>query len=178
MNTLEIILTGFSLAMDASLISIHKGTINRDHQKGLIMIITFSLFQTIMPIIGYYIGNEFNKKIINFSPILSSILLITIGIMIYKEEDENIPNTIKFIEIILLGITTSIDALVIGISFSFLDNSILYSSIIIGIITFICCNLAYFLGHKLNKKLSHSFNKIGGITLIIIGINTIMEYLP
>ena len=175
MNTFEILLTGFSLAMDAFTVSLYKGIANRNIKDGLEMSLIFSLFQTLMPIIGYYIGNAFKEKIINYSPILSAILLITIGILIYKEQKDAIYNPLNFKEIIILGIATSIDALVIGISFSFLENNIFSTSIIIGMITFIMCNIAYFLGNFLNKKLSLHSNKIGGITLIIIGIKNLIQ---
>ena len=175
MNTLEIFLTGFSLAMDAFMICICKNT--RNKKDGIKMIIIFSLFQTIMPIIGYYLGNEFSKRIINYSPILSAILLITIGILLFKEENDNTNISLKTVEILLLGISTSIDAFIIGISFSFLQNNIYTSSIIIGIITCIICTIGVFFGNYLNKKLSHYSNKIGGITLIIIGIRTLIQHL-
>ncbi len=171
MNILEIFLIGVSLAMDAFTISICKGIRNNSFKTGITVTSFFSVFQFIMPIIGFYIGNILSDKIINYQSYFSSILLIVIGILMIKEDKLNqLNNKLNYKELIILSLATSIDALVIGISFSFIKTNIFISSIIIGITTFIICNIGYYLGSVLSKKLHQSANIIGGITLILIGI--------
>ena len=70
---IETILTGLSLSMDAFVVSICNGMNKKKETKGLFLIMTFGLFQTIMPIIDYYIGKEFNEKIIYYNPFISSM---------------------------------------------------------------------------------------------------------
>ena len=156
--------------MDAFTISICKGLQTPRKKYGFVISFFFGLFQFLMPILGYYLGNIFSEKIIEYNPFISTILLVTIGILMIKEKNEEIDNKLKFSELIILSVATSIDALVIGISFSFLKVNILSSSIIIGLITFILCFFGYFLGHLFNKKIGKYSNLIGGITLIIIGL--------
>ena len=176
MNIFELILTGISLAMDAFTISICKGLVNPRKKHGFIISFFFGFFQFIMPIIGFYIGNVFSEKIIYYNPFISMILLITIGILMIKEKNDNfLANKLKFFELIMLSIATSIDALIVGISFSFLKNNIFTSSIIIGSITFILCFIGYFLGNLLNKKISCYANIIGGITLILIALKIFIQ---
>lgn len=171
MNILEIFLIGVSLAMDAFTISICKGIRNNSFKTGITVTSFFSVFQFIMPIIGFYIGNILSDKIINYQSYFSSILLIIIGILMIKEDKINeLNNKLDYKELIILSIATSIDALVIGISFSFTKTNIFISSTIIGITTFIICNIGYYLGSVLSKKLHQYANIIGGITLILIGI--------
>ena len=171
MKNIEIILIGVSLAMDAFAISVCKGLRNNTTKNGIIISLFFSVFQFIMPIIGYYFGNILSAKIINYQTYFSSILLIIIGILMIKEDNFNdLDNKLNIKELLLLSIATSIDALVIGISFSFIKTNILYSSTIIGIITFIITLIGYYLGHLFNEKAHQYSNIIGGITLIIIGI--------
>jgi len=176
MNIIELILTGISLAMDAFAVCICKGIKSRKKSIGLMLILSFSFFQTVMPIIGFYLGNIFTEKIIKYNPFISTILLITIGLLMFKEDSNmDYSENLKISEILILSFATSIDALVIGISFSFFKNNIIFSSIIIGIITLIICSIGFFLGHLFNKKLSLYSNKIGGITLIIIGIKNLLS---
>ena len=178
MTLLEIILTGLSLSMDAFTVSISKGLCSKkkNYHNAIIISLYFSIFQFIMPILGYYIGNIFSEKIIYYNPYISMILLIVIGTLIYKEDNlEKIKDTIKFSEMIILAIATSIDAFVIGISFSFLKTNIFVSSLIIGITTFIMCLIGYLLGNKLNNRLNKYSNKIAGIILIIIGIKIFLQ---
>ena len=171
MNIIEIFLIGVSLAMDAITISICKGIRNNSFKTGITVTSFFAVFQFIMPIIGFYIGNILSNRIINYQSYFSSILLIIIGILMIKEDKiDKIDNKLNYKELIILSIATSIDALVIGISFSFIKNNIFISSTIIGITTFIICNIGYYLGSLLNKKFHQYANIIGGITLILIGI--------
>ena len=177
MNIFEIALTGFSLAMDAFTISICKGIKKNRFKDGIIISLFFGLFQFLMPLIGFYLGNIFSEKIINYNYYLSTILLIAIGILMLTEDNINeIKDNLKFNELIILSFATSIDALVIGISFSFLKSNIFFASIIIGIITFIMCFIGYHLGHLFNKNHQYT-NYIGGITLIILGIKILIEKL-
>jgi len=171
MNIIEIILIGISLSMDAFTISICKGLKDNTLKKGLIITSFFATFQFIMPIIGYYFGNIVSNRIINYQSYFSAILLIVVGILMIKEDKLNdINNNLNYKELILLSIATSIDALVIGISFSFNHTSIFLSSTIIGTITFIICNIGYYLGGLLNTKIHQYSGLIGGITLILLGI--------
>ena len=178
MKIYEIILIGISLAMDAFAISICKGLKNNKIKTGLIISLFFGLFQFIMPILGFYLGNVMNEKIINYQTYFSSILLIIIGILMIKEDKINEINLeLDYKELFILSLATSIDAFVIGISFSFINTNIILSSTTIGIITFIICLIGYFLGHLFNKKAHQYSNIIGGITLIIIGIKMLFNLL-
>ena len=162
--------------MDAFSISICKGLKSNNITIGLITTMFFSIFQFIMPILGYYFGNIINNRIINYHSYLSSILLIIIGILMIKEDRiTEIDNKLNYKELIILSIATSIDAFVIGISFSFIKTNIILSSIIIGLITFIICFIGYLLGNFFNKKAHQYANVIGGITLIIIGIKMLFN---
>ena len=174
MKIIEIILIGLSLAMDAFTVSICKGLKDNNINTGIIISIFFSIFQFIMPILGFYLGNLLSNKIIYYQSYLSSIILITIGILMIKEDKINdLDGKLNIKELFLLSIATSIDAFVIGISLSFVKTNIIYSSIIIGIITFIMSLLGYFLGNLFNKKTQQYSNIVGGITLILLGIKSL-----
>ena len=175
MNIIEIILIGLSLAMDAFTISICMSIKNNSYKIGFITAIFFSIFQFMMPILGFYLGNIISNKIINYHSYFSSILLIIIGILLIKEDKISDVDKFRYQELLLLSIATSIDAFVTGISFSFIKTNILLSSTIIGIITFILCMIGYYLGNLLNKKAHQYANVIGGITLIIIGIKLLFN---
>ena len=178
MNIIEIILIGLSLSMDAFSISIILGLKNNIIKLGVITSLFFGLFQFIMPILGYYLGNILNEKIINYESYFSIILLIIIGLlMIFEKNDIDTYNKLNIKELFFLSIATSIDAFVIGISFSFIQTNIIISSIIIGTITFIISFIGYFLGHLFSKKAHQYANLIGGITLIIIAIKMLLEKL-
>ncbi|SDO73549.1 manganese efflux pump MntP family protein [Clostridium gasigenes] len=77
----------------------------------------------------------------------------------------------------ILAIATSIDALAVGVSFAFLEVSIIPAATIIGLTTFILCIAAVLIGKKLGCILQKYAEIIGGVILIIIGINILIEHL-
>lgn len=80
-------------------------------------------------------------------------------------------------DLIILAIATSIDALAIGVSFAFLNVSIIPSVFIIGLTTFALCILAVLIGKKLGGVLQKYAELVGGSILIIIGLNILLEHL-
>jgi len=180
MNIFELFLTSLSLSMDAFAASICKGLNNKKNKlkNSLIISISFGIFQALMPLIGFYLGNIMSNKIIKYDHYLALILLTIIGISMIKEskEEDNLNDTINLKEIVILSIATSVDALVIGITLSFLRVNILLSVFFIGIITTIICFLGFFLGNIIGNKLNKYSKILGGIILIIIGIKIFIEH--
>ena len=174
MNISEIILISISLAMDAFSVSISKGLNikNNIFKISLIIALFFSIFQMLMPILGYYLGNIFSNYILKFNNIIASILLLVIGFNMLKDSyHSNLLNTkISIKELIGLSIATSIDAFSIGITFSLFKINILNTIIVIGIITFILSFLGTLIGKIIGNKFEKISEIIGGIVLILMGL--------
>lgn len=77
----------------------------------------------------------------------------------------------------ILAIATSIDALAVGVSFAFLDVNIIPAVLMIGFTTFILCVGAVLIGKKLGCVLQKYAEIVGGIILILIGLNILIEHL-
>ena len=180
MQILELIIIGLSLAMDAFSASICKGL--NQHQinfkNSLIVALYFGLFQAIMPLIGYKLGNIFSNKVtINYY--IAFFILLIIGITMIKDayEEKNSNPQITFREMFFLSLATSIDALIVGISFAFLKTNIFFSILIIGIITFILSVIGYNFGTYIGQKYQKKAQIMGGIILIIMGFKILLEHL-
>ena len=181
MSLLEVILTSFSLGMDAFSVSICKGiTIKKERiKKAIIIGLYFGLFQTLMSLFGYMFGNIFYKYIVYLDHWIAFFLLLIIGIdMIIESFKHNeINDSINFKKMIILSIATSIDALVVGITLSLFNLNIIFVTLTIGIITFILSFIGVIFGNKIRKKVSFNLELIGGIVLILIGIKILLEHL-
>ena len=82
----------------------------------------------------------------------------------------------------ILAIATSIDALAIGVSFAFLNNSqetldIWQSSAIIGIVAFTMSYAGVYLGKKIGGLIEKNAERTGGVILIGIGVKILIEHL-
>ena len=151
MNFLDVVLIGLALAMDAFGVSLGIG-INPSviRKQKLLYIISFSFFQFIFTFLGGYLGYFFNTYIVNVPEILGGIVIGIVGIFMIiegtKERKESVLT--KKSMIFILGISVSIDALVIGFTaFNSIKkiSLLVLNSSIIGIITFIMCLVAFFI---------------------------------
>ena len=180
MKLIEIIIIAISLAMDAFAVSISKGLSLKktSYKSAFIIALYFGIFQTLMPIIGYIFCYYINgvTKIDHF---VSLILLSIIGISMIKEsyEPKEIDNSTEFKNMLILSIATSIDALAIGITFAFLSVNIIYSVVLIGIITFILSFIGVIIGNKIGNIYGNIAEIIGGIILILMGIKIFLEHI-
>lgn len=182
MSILEILLIAVGLAMDAFAVSISKGMLTEKLEIKSIMIVSiyFGLFQAMMPTLGFLLGKNFESYVVQIDHWIAFILLLFIGLNMIKESfcDKNECNDdFRLKTMIPLAIATSIDAFAIGITFSFLKVNILYTTIIIGIITFILSGVGVIIGNKFGKIYGKRAEIFGGIILIVIGIKILIEHL-
>ena len=76
-----------------------------------------------------------------------------------------------------LVIATSIDALVIGITLTFINSSIFTDIMMIGVITFLVSFIGYHAGNKLKKLGKNNVKIVGGLILITIGAKILIQHL-
>lgn len=183
MHFFEIFFIGIGLAMDAFAVSICKGLAikNLNTKKILKIALYFGVFQMLMPLIGYFLGNSFQHIIYKIDHWIAFALLLGIGLNMIKEsfskdlEDRNDCLDVK--TMMVLAIATSIDALAVGITFGFLKVNIIFSVIFIGIITFLICILGVKIGNKFGDEFQNKAEILGGIILILIGIRILLEHI-
>jgi manganese efflux pump family protein len=183
-DALTIVLIAVGLAMDAFAVSIASGmTITRNRRKaGLLTATAFGGFQMLMPIIGWAIGLSFADFISGFDHWIAFGLLVFIGgKMVYEglkgDEEHNGSNELKLHSLLILAVATSIDALMVGLSFAFLQTSIAIPIAVIGAITFGLSLVGFYFGCGLGKVFGHRIEILGGVVLIIIGLKILLESL-
>ena len=182
MGTFLIILTSFSLAMDAFAVSVCKGIAMKkmDWKKAAIIGLYFGGFQALMPLIGYLLGVNFFELVKSVDHWIAFILLGIIGGKMIKEsfgEEENISDDVNFKSMIVLAIATSIDALVVGITFAFLKVDIVFAVSMIGILTFVLSVFGTKIGNRFGSKYGKKAEFAGGIILILLGLKILLEHL-
>ena len=96
---------GIGLAMDAFAVSMSNGLKENKMKfsKVLLIAFVFGLFQGVMPLIGYLVGNSFVKYIEKFIPFIALALLSFLGIKMIidfvKERKEYVYDEEKFSEV-------------------------------------------------------------------------------
>ena len=184
MDFLSLLAVAVGLSMDAFAVAITSGfvTQNLKFRQAFKMAFFFGGFQAMMPIVGWMAGLTMRNIIQSIDHGVVFGLLGFIGAkMIYESFtiEEIVKKTCPMDtpNLLVLAIATSIDALAVGLSLSFLNTTIAIPAIVIGIVTF-CVSLA---GVFLGKKFGHLFEKklelIGGLILIGMGTKVLLEHL-
>ncbi len=183
MDPMTIVFLALGLAMDAFAVSIAKGmAISHDRRKNALLVaLFFGGFQMIMPVAAWYAGQSLSGLIATVDHWIAFGLLVTIGgKMIYdstKMEREKEGVSLQMYTLLTLAVATSIDALMVGLSFAFLQTAILEPILAIGIITFSLSLLGFFFGCGLGQFLGNKVKTIGGLILLAIGIRILVEHL-
>ena len=186
MNYPEIFLIALGLSMDAFAVSVTLGlSVNKPTVKQyLIPGVYFGLFQAIMPLAGFYAGTLFAGKIQKFEHWIAFGLLFFIGAKMVKdsfskpenEEEKTGANKFLFLNMLLLAIATSIDALTVGITLAFFKINIFISIAIIGFTTFCLSICGVKIGNIFGTKFKSKAEFAGGIILIALGIKILIEH--
>lgn len=181
MISLEILLLGLGLAVDAGVVSFALGlltveeALNTRLTKGLIIALTFGLFQFLMLWIGSYGGYLFAFSSYGYlSQVMICGIFLIMGLKLFQEALKDDQRELKwgFLPVLILAFATSIDALAAGISLGTIPDAH-EPSILIGVITFVIClslNLLTFLFREIPHRWLLRF---GGMVFIALGVRII-----
>lgn len=179
MSSIEILLIGIGLSMDAFAVSVCKGlSVKKLSIKNILLCgVWFGGFQALMPFIGYCLGSALSGLVDSIDHWIAFILLAFIGINMIKEsfEEEKQNDDFSWKTMLMLAIATALDALAVGVTFSFESINIFMAISIIGLTTFIIASAGVYIGHIFGNKYQQKAQITGGIILIIIGIKILIE---
>lgn len=183
MSLLSMFVLAVGLSMDAFAVSVCKGLALKKItlKKSCLVGLWFGGFQAFMPLIGYILGNQFERYITSIDHWIAFGLLALLGLSMLKEasskEEENANDSLDIKTMFLLAVATSIDALAVGITFAFLQVAIVPAVSFIGIITFILSAIGVKIGNVFGTKYKSKAELAGGIILILIGTKILLEHL-
>ncbi len=172
---------GVGLAMDAFSVSLANGLSEpcMKTRKMCTVAGLFAFFQGLMPMLGWICIHTVVQYFTWFEKCIPWIALILLGFIGGKMLYEGIKNKDGEVEctsitvkaLIVQGIATSIDALSVGFTIAEYEwFAALVSAVIIALVTFIICMTGLFIGKKVGTKLAGKAGILGGVILILIGL--------
>ena len=144
---------------------------------------SFGAFQAVMPILGWLAGRTTVEFVSDYDHWLAFALLTFIGgRMVWesfhsKERRSEAIDMTKGLPLLILSVATSIDALVVGLSFAFLKTNMVLASTTIGIVAFIVTTIGFTVGKRVGRLMGKRAEAVGGAILIGIGIRIVLEHL-
>jgi putative Mn2+ efflux pump MntP len=201
MNWFELSLLALAVSMDAFAVAITVGlTMAKvSVKKALIVGAYFGGFQAGMPLIGYIVAIRFSERLLSFNHWIVFGLLAFLGIRMvigsFKKEkcpdrecsptvcsDRKCPAgkqeaSLKPSKMIPLALATSVDAMAVGVSLAFMQVNIALAVSFIGISTLVISMIGVKIGNVFGTRFQSKATLIGGIILIVMGVNVLFEHL-
>lgn len=175
----QAIALSFGLAMDATAVSAARG-LGRHTAKDLVLLpVFFGGFQAGMAALGWLAGAWAGTYIARYDQwVAFGLLAIVGGRMIYEairgdDDGEVEPGSLALY--LGLAIATSIDAAAAGITLPLVPVAPWLALLLIGTVTAVCSVIGYLVGRAVGHKLGSSLEILGGVVLIGIGINMLIQ---
>ncbi len=179
-------LLGVGLAMDAFSVSVANG-LHEPNMRGKRMCLmagVYAFFQFLMPVIGWICVHtlvQHFRTLERFVPWVALALLLFLGIRMVLEgvrcgDGETECPALSGGTLLVQGIATSIDALSVGLTLADYDAPMaLAAALIIAAVTFVICMGGLRIGRTVGMKLAGKAPILGGIILILIGIEIFVK---
>ena len=180
-------LLGIGLAMDAFSVSLANGLSEPRMRAGKMSVIAgvFALFQAVMPMTGWVCVHTVMRLFRSFERLIPWIALILlafiggkmlIGGIRKRGQDESPEAVLSFGALLVQGVATSIDALSVGFTIAEYNwQMALAAALIIAAVTFVICMGGLALGKRFGTKLSNQADILGGVILILIGVEIFLS---
>ena len=171
---------GVGLAMDAFSVSLANGLRAPHMGVGKMCNIagTFGAFQAAMPLLGWVCVHTIVQYFRAFEkciPFIALALLLFIGGKMLIEGirggEEEEAEAVSFGGLLVQGVATSVDALSVGFTIAEYDFlHALTAALLISAVTFGICIGGLFLGKRFGMRFSGKATMLGGVILILIGL--------
>lgn len=182
MSFFELFFLAAGLAMDAFAVSVCKGlSVSRLQPRHCLLAgAYFGGFQALMPLLGWLLGKQFESLIKSVDHWIAFVLLALIGANMIREsfgDEEELNASFSPKAMLPLAVATSIDALAVGVTFAFLEVTIVPAVCLIGAVTFGISAAGVKIGNVFGAKCRAKAELLGGVILILLGVKILIEHL-
>lgn len=179
---LSSVVFAMSLCADCFAVSVCSSvTLRRLDFKSVALIsLVFGIVQAGLMLLGYGFGDLFVGYVEKVAHWIGFGLLLYVGGSMIKEsfeKESDVRDLNGFAHIIVAAVATSIDALAVGVSLSMSQDSFgdtVIKTVAVFVVTILSVVLGMVFGQKLGSRFGKVAELIGGIVLILIGLNILL----
>jgi putative Mn2+ efflux pump MntP len=170
---LALILVGLSVGLDNFAISVAMGLAGLSKKHRIRNSLVFGGFETCMPIIGFFAGRSLSSSLGSQASLFGGGLLILTGIyailqdFLNTETEPKTPNSLK--KLMIMGLSISIDSLIVGFSLGATNEPIIETIATIGILSVCLALLGMEIGSRLKTNVEGYSELLSGLILILVG---------
>ena len=152
---------------------------NLSVRKAVAVALAFAFVQTLFFVLGWALGELFVGYVEKAAHLIGFLLLAYVGGSMIADsfKEEQVKSLSGVWNVFLVAISTSIDALGIGVSLcmDFVPAKVIaYDAAAIFIVTFLSVVTGILFGHRLDRRFGSRAELFGGIVLVIIGFNILL----
>ena len=190
MNEWEILLVSLGLSLDVCAAMICKGAVIARWEKPKIfcVAILFTLWQVLALLAGSLIRllpwvSRKTFRIQQIGAVLSVVIFVLLGFYMlmkaWRREpfDERRESTTDWKALCLLAVLTSLDALFAGIGLAVMDTALWKEALALAVGTIVTGVLGAWIGYRLGVEQKNKAYLIGGVLLVIAGLEATINYL-
>ena len=195
MNPADLLFLAFALSVDAFVVAFSFGLIIKKNRfrNGMEISLATGGGQFLMPVLGFFLTGTVHGYIAEWDHWLGFAVFTILGINVIREgrnprTNKELPDVSSLTAFTLLGvgIATSIDALVAGISIYLSSvqcgasppfHAVFLPAAVIGTTTFLCTAAGFFLARKLHRFPSFHLEAGAGIILIGLGVKMLCDHM-
>jgi putative Mn2+ efflux pump MntP len=180
MDATTIWLIALGLAMDAFAIAVSNGAAaKRIHLwHALRMALMFGVFQAGMLLLGALMGTAVSRQLTSLAYWIAFFVIGAIGVNMivsgFRNEKAK-QEAVRIGTLLMLALATSIDALAVGVTLSFLRADIGVAAVIVGGVALVLSFVGAFVGKFLSAVIGKRGELIGGVILIAIAVKILVE---
>lgn len=182
MQFIEVALIAVALGCDAFAVGMGVGARFCNRRQVFRLSFHFGLFQFIMPLLGWFLGTNLAGVAAKWAPWVAFGLLFFIGAKMAGESilagksDKPVccVDPTLGLNLVLLSVATSIDALGVGFSIGIVGYGLLLPAIWIGITAGAMTWMAMKLGNRLSERFGRWMEIAGGFILMAIAIKLVL----
>ena len=185
MTIADILFLALALSVDAFVASFSYGLVI--HRRPLVNALKLAAAtgggQFIMPIIGWLGTKSVHVYIEAFDHWIAFLVFLALGLNVIgnalspKKDSAQTESELSYKMLLMLGLATSIDACVAGVTLYFTSVPIMAAATVIGIITFINSLIGFRLSSCLQKLPTKYLELAAGVILIFLGVKVLLEHL-
>lgn len=184
LNGLALLGVALGLAMDAFAVAIATGLrlpqVTGRHTFRLAF--HFGLFQFLMPVLGWLGGTQLAVYINAYDHWCAFGLLSFVGGKMlweafHEEDDASRADPTRGWMLVTLSLATSMDALAVGLIMAFMDVSVWFPSVVIGLVAAALTTIGIRFGARLGSGWGRRAEIAGGIILLAIGLHILYSHM-
>jgi len=188
MQMLSVFFLAVGLAMDATAVAATRGLlVSQIRVRHMLLVaVFFGGFQTLMPLLGWFLGAHIGPWVEAWDHWIVFALLVGLGAKMLHEAWRADPDTetaasereVFALRVMLaLGVATSIDAFAAGITLPLSGAPLGPALVMIGVVTAVLSVAGLLAGRRFGALLGSRLDAIGGLMLIALGVKALFEHL-